>query len=190
MSREDELSLRLHEAYDAFSPSAEVEERVLARVLQAEPAGTGETVETMPRGAERRVGRAWLALLPLAACLLIAVLLVRPSASTSPESSVRFDSVAYEEEESVAGESANPVAKSTLPQSSLAIECPLVTLASGERMRVGKAFDDEVDESLAETAEAASEDGAMSVACEVVRSDAGTLVRYEDSSLWYVLDEE
>ncbi len=188
MSREDELSLRLHEAYESFSPSAEVEERVLARVLQAEPAGTEEAVETMPRGAERRVGRAWLALLPLAACLLLAVLLVRPSANTSSESNARLDTVAYEEEESVAGESATPVAKSTLTRSSLAIECPLVTLASGERMRVGKAFDGEVDESLAEAAEAASEDGVMSVACEVVRSDAGTYVRYEDSSLWYVLE--
>ena len=188
MLSEDELALHLHAAYESFSPSAEVEERVLSRVLQAESARAEDAVETMPRGAVRRVGRMWLALLPVAACLLLAVLLVRPGASTSPESSVRFDSVAYEEEESVAGESANPVAKSTLPQSSLAIECPLVTLASGERMRVGKAFDDEVDESLAEAAEAASEDGAMSVACEVVRSDASTLVRYGDSPLWYVLE--
>ena len=188
MLSEDELALHLHSAYESFSPSAEVEERVLSRVLQAESASAGEAVETMPRGAVRGVGRMWLALLPLAACLLIAVLLVRPSANTSPESNARLDTVAYEEEESVAGESATPVAKSTLTQSSLAIECPLVTLASGERMCAGKAFDGEVDESLAEAAEAASEDGAMSVACEVVRSDAGTYVRYEDSSLWYVLE--
>lgn len=178
-----DLDARVYEAFDAMGPAPEVEARVL-EALRAE-----QDAAVTHRGPRL----AWLAAaLPLAACLAVAVVLLRPQAQapqmaeapqvTAEESkavSAEADDMAYEAED-------NAMAESYEAPMALADAYPVVVLESGQELRVGERYDGEVDASAAVAAEARSDDGALAMPCEVVE---GHYVRYDGDDTWYALHE-
>ena len=221
-----ELGERLHDAYDAMGPDAAAQERVLhalkSRQEASAPGASHGTVVPMRRTY-------WRVVLPLAACLVLAVVVARAvlpgrdaapladsaSAVEKPANGVFDDEAAAQESTAVVvpdedaevdafepivdadavpvatsadaapTDDAVPVAVYPADETGLHEAYPLVTLASGETLRVGEAYEGTVDERCSVAAIAAADGSAESVCCEVVQEGDAFYVRYEDDFTWY-----
>ncbi|MBR3158652.1 MAG: hypothetical protein IKG18_04420 [Atopobiaceae bacterium] len=207
---EMETRARLVAAYDAMSPSAEVTDRVLARLRDDArvPEKKRKSVEPDSRSA-LRFG---LFLLPLAACVVAAAILLRPSAMMPTATKVSQEEVVVEEtvdaassDAAVAGDASVEVAEEAeglAPQAtkSEAAEAdaaagaesreplcelyPIVVTPEGRELRVGDVYAGKFDDVRPEESVAFSEDGKRSVACELIERDGALFVRYGDSADW------
>ena len=209
---EMETRARLVAAYDAMSPSAEVTDRVLARLRDDArvPEKKRKSVEPDSRSA-LRFG---LFLLPLAACVVAAAILLRPSAMMPTATKVSQEEVVVEEtvdaapsdsDAAVAGDTPVEVAeeaeslapqatKSETAEADAAAEAesreplcelyPIVVTPEGRELRVGDVYAGEFDDVRPEESVAFSEDGKRSVSCELIERDGAFYVRYGDSADW------
>lgn len=172
---DEELAQRVYDAYDAFSPSEDVQGRVLDALRAHEHEGA-----LASHGQNRRGSRVWwLLALPAAACLaLIALVNVGPQRSEAP---AQMDAVAKTEERVTM--SMEDVESYMEP--SLAQEYPIVALAQGPTLKVGDVALDFVDEGDAVQATASTEGGMQEIPCWVVGGADGYHVRYEEEGVWY-----
>ena len=194
------LGERLHDAYDAMGPDAATQERVFkalqAREQQNEP-HLAAIKEVKP--ARRNP---WLIVLPLAACLALAFVVSRVALPTKDASfqdgnasvaaeqapSETVNEMKAEDEEAIEYDAiADEAVAASEPMSEPAFAevYPLVTLSTGETLRVGEPYEGEVDETNAVAAIATDEDAGESVSCEVVQDADAFFVRYEGDITWY-----
>ncbi len=193
---DQELAKRIYGSFDALSPTKEVEQRSLDAIRQAQDKG---------KKAKGRVIRPWWIALPAAACIVALAIIVgvrnvqAPQASapmvatdaqtlTKQESTtsdngatggynLRDESAAMEEESDGAALSATEAA-------SPAAEYSLVTLESGQTMRVGERLLEAPSYKSVVSAEAKDANGKRSVSCVVAD---GQYVLFPNEDVWYEL---
>ena len=202
------LGERLHDAYDAMGPDAATQERVL-KALQAREQQNEPHLATIQDAKPAR-RNPWLIVLPLAACLALAFVVSQvalpardntslqdggaPVAANEAPSETVNEMKAEDEDameyDTMADEAVAVSEPLSGPVDAIAEEFPLVTLATGETLRVGEPYEGEVDDTNAVAATATDEAAGESVSCEVVQDADAFFVRYEGDVTWYTAKKE
>lgn len=189
---DERLDMRVRTAYEAITPPDGARERVLESLRLAESEGESQT-STVPRRPSRRV---WWIALPVAACVLVALIVVSLGAPTSfgaksqqaatiTDQKQTFDE-SYEVNAADAVADDEEMMASEAYQSEAYQDAPYkrVTTAEGITYTVGDAVADEPTYSKLEDATALNPTTSESVACVVAD---GQFVRFEGDSVWYRL---
>lgn len=205
---DQELDALVRDAYDSFGPTDEAHDRVLAALRNAQsaqpaqpaqpeqPVQATQPVQSTQPARKAPVLRLWWVALPVAACLALALVVVRiqapaTSATTSSEAALptatesnKSDSYAEPigedfasetEADGVAFESADEAAYESADKRAL-----VVTLEDGTTFEVGDPLDEEPTYDKIEDAEV---DGRR---CKVADR---AYVHFEDDDTWYELIE-
>lgn len=200
---DQDLAKRVYGGFDALSPTKEVEQRSLDAVLQA---------QTKKSNAGGRVFRPWWIAVPAAACVVALLVTVgirnvqmpqasAPAVATDTQAqkaqespiatdgatggyAAREESLALEGEADEAAPLAADAASPTGDTAASSSEYPLVTLESGETMRVGAQLSEAPSYKSVASASANDASGKRSTDCVVAD---GRYVLFPNKDVWYEL---